>query len=168
MTNTTGWHVVYVKSRHEKKVHDQLQEIEIDSFLPMVTTMKQWSDRKKKISKPLFPSYVFVNIKSSMDFHKTLSVDGASAYISFGREYAKVPEKEINQIKYLVGAKELTDIETNAPHAKVGEIKKIAYGSLSGLECEVLKINNTNKVIVRIASLQQNITATLPMSYISN
>lgn len=168
MTNSNGWHVVYVRSRHEKKVHHALQEIAIDSFLPMTTTIRKWSDRTKKILKPLFPSYVFVNIKSSMDFHKTLSVEGACAYISFGNEYAKVKEKEINQIKYLVGSKDITDIEQTNTLPQVGTIKKISYGPLNGMECEVIKVNNANKIVVRIQSLQQNITATLPPNFITN
>ena len=32
--------------------------------------------------------------------YRALSVNGACAYISFGREYARVTEKEINQIKF--------------------------------------------------------------------
>ena len=46
-----------------------------------------------------------------------------------------------------------------------GDIKKIAHGPLSGLECEVLKVGNVNKVIVQIDSLQQNITASIPSYY---
>ena len=160
-----GWHLLYVKSRWEKKVHESLQEISLDSFLPQVKRIRQWNDRKKTILKPLFPSYVFVNINSSLEFQKALSVNGVCAYIRFGKEYARVTEKEITQIKLLVGDKDITDIEMNTQLPKVGEIKKITYGPLSGLECEVLKVGNVNKIIVQIDSLQQNITASIPLHY---
>jgi transcription antitermination factor NusG len=160
-----GWHVLYVNSRSEKKVHKSLQEVSLESFLPLVETIRQWKDRKKTILNPLFPSYVFVNINSSLEFHKALSVNGACAYIRFGNEYARVTEKEINQIKLLIGDKSISDIEMNTQLSKVGEIKKIAYGPLSGLECEILKVGKVNKVIVQIDSLNLNITATLPLHY---
>lgn len=165
MTFNIGWHVLYVKSRWEKKVYASLQEISLESFLPQVKTVQQWSDRKKTIIKPLFPSYVFVNINSSLEFHKALSVNGACAYIRFGKEYARVTEKEVNQIKLLVGAKDVTDVVMDTQLPKVGEIKKIVYGPLSGLECEVLKVGNVNKIIVYIHSLGQNITASIPSYY---
>jgi len=165
MNFNIGWHVLYVKSRWEKKVHASLQEISLESFLPQVKTIKQWSDRKKTVLKPLFPSYVFVNINSSLEFHKALSVNGACAYIRFGKEYARVTEKEITQIQLLVGDKDITDVVMDAQLPKVGETKRIAYGPLSGLECEVLKVGNVNKIIVQIDSLQQNITASIPSYY---
>lgn len=160
-----GWHVLYVKSRWEKKVYESLKEISLEVFLPQVKVIRQWSDRKKTILKPLFPSYVFVCINSSLEFHKSLSVNGACAYISFGNEYARVTEKEITQIKLLIGDKDITDIKMNIELPKVGEVKKIIYGPLSGLECEVLKIGNVNKTIVRIDSLKQNIVATIPLHF---
>ena len=165
MIFNTGWHVLYVKSRYEKKVYKFLKEESLEPFLPLVKTIRQWSDRKKEILKPLFPSYVFVNINSPLEFSKALSVQGACAYIRFGKEYAKATDAEINKIKLLVGAKDILDIETNIQLPKTGDIKKISYGPLSGLECEVLKANNANKIIVRIDSLHQNITATIPSYY---
>lgn len=162
MNFTTGWYVLYVKSRSEKKVHESLKEISLESFLPQVKAIRQWSDRKKTILKPLFPSYVFVNINSSLKFHESLSINGACAYIRFGREYVRVTEEEINHIKLLVGGKNITNIEANSKLPKVGETKKITYGPLSGLDCQIIKVDNHNRIIVRIDSLQLNIVATIP------
>ncbi|MGY0408867.1 MAG: transcription termination/antitermination NusG family protein [Polaribacter sp.] len=95
MNFNIGWHVIYVKYRWEKKVHESLQEISLESFLPQIKTIKQWSDRKKTVLKPLFPSYVFVNINTSLEFHKALSVNGACTYIRFGKEYAREQRKKL-------------------------------------------------------------------------
>ncbi|WP_268225687.1 UpxY family transcription antiterminator [Sinomicrobium oceani] len=164
-----GWHVLYVKSRHEKKVHHLLLKASVESFLPLVKIKRQWSDRKKNILKPLFPSYVFVNVHSSMDFYKALEVNGVCTFLRFGQEYAKVPGKEVDKIKILLGLKDVTSIQASVRVPKVGDIKKVTYGSLSGLECEVLRIDHNNKVMVRIGidALQQNITAFVPAYYLS-
>ena len=160
---TIGWYVLYVRSRWERKVYESLQEISLESFLPQIKTVRQWSDRKKTIKKPLFPSYVFVNIHSSLEFHKALSVNGACSYIRFGKEYACVTEKEINKIKLLVNDKHLTNIETTTKFPKVGETKRIDYGPLSGLDCKIIKVENFHKILVRIESIKQDIVATLPL-----
>ena len=162
-----GWHVIYVKSRFEKKVHQSLLDMSIDSYLPLVKTMRKWSDRKKIIYKPLFPSYVFAYIKSSLDFHRALSIDGASAYIRFGNEYAKVPDHEIDKIKLLSGDEDVASLEIETQTFREGDRMTINYGSLSGLECVVLKGDNSNKIIVGIDSLKQNIVVTLSSNYLS-
>ncbi|WP_109299567.1 UpxY family transcription antiterminator [Aquimarina sp. AU474] len=160
------WYVLYVRSRHEKKVHDLLVENEIEVFVPMIKTIKQWSDRKKKVEEPLFKSYVFVKIKSAKDLHQSLSIDGASAFIRFGHEYAIVKESEIKAIKFIVKDEDLSDLELHNKPYKIGEICKIFYGPLRGLECEILKVNNQSKILVRIDSMMQSIVATMPTCYL--
>ena len=54
------WYAIYTKPRNEKKVAENLAAIGIESYCPIVTTLKQWSDRKKMVETPLIPSYVFV------------------------------------------------------------------------------------------------------------
>ena len=54
------WYAVYTNPRAEKQVHKRLIEAGIESFLPLQKTLRQWSDRKKVVEKPLISSYVFV------------------------------------------------------------------------------------------------------------
>ena len=54
------WYAVYVKSRFEKKSASLLERDGVTVYLPLITTVKQWSDRRKKVDEPLFKSYLFV------------------------------------------------------------------------------------------------------------
>ncbi|WP_036384125.1 UpxY family transcription antiterminator [Muricauda sp. MAR_2010_75] len=167
--NNTGWHVIYVRSKHEKSVDRSLQEQGLESFLPLTKTVRLWADRVKKIQAPLFPSYVFVNIKSKKEFYQAIQVKGACCYLSFGTEYAKVSDKEIQQIKCVLGIKDLSEIRTETiPKFLVGQMRQITSGPLKGLECEIVEIKNTQKVIVKISSLHQMISATLPLHFITH
>ncbi|CAD5252793.1 MULTISPECIES: transcription termination/antitermination protein NusG [unclassified Imperialibacter] len=60
MPATSHWYVLYTRSRAEKKVAESLKKHGFRSYCPTVTTLKQWSDRKKKVQEPLFRSYVFI------------------------------------------------------------------------------------------------------------
>ncbi|WP_103071989.1 UpxY family transcription antiterminator [Aquimarina sediminis] len=165
-TLKTGWHVLYVRSRHEKKVHSLLEENQLESFLPMIRTISQWTDRQKIILKPLFPSYVFVKINSIKDFNKALTINGVCSYVRCGGEYAKLKDEEINNIRLVVDVEDITDLEMNTQNYEAGEVKKIFCGPLIGLECEILKYKNRHKILVRIDSIPQNITATIPSHYL--
>jgi len=56
------WYVVYTTPRGEKKANHRLEEKGIETYLPLRKTIRQWSDRKKKIEVPLFTSYLFVYV----------------------------------------------------------------------------------------------------------
>jgi transcription antitermination factor NusG len=161
------WHVLYVKSRHERKVDELLKEVGLESFLPLVKTERVWSDRKKIIELPLFPSYVFVKIESGNDFHTIFNIEGACTFVKCGRAYATIRDSEIQKIKFLLTTEGVIDVERTTERLEEGEIALIQYGAFTGLECEILNINNYNKVVVRMDSINQNITATLPSHYLS-
>ncbi|MEY4660481.1 MAG: hypothetical protein RLZZ42_433, partial [Bacteroidota bacterium] len=59
------WFAVYTRSRCEKKVAQMLTKRGIVNYCPLNKKLRQWSDRKKYIFEPLFPSYVFVYIEES-------------------------------------------------------------------------------------------------------
>ena len=50
----------------------------------------------------------------------------------------------------------------------VGEILKIQCGPLNGRECEIIKVKNVNRILVRVDSINIYITAVLPSSYLAN
>ena len=164
---STGWHVLYVKSQHEKRIDVRLKELNLDSFLPLVTTMRQWSDRKKKIQKPLFPSYIFLYVNSKKDFYKALDIEGVFKYLSYGECYATVKAHEITRIKQLLRLEGFSDMGVTNNIPKVGEKMMINFGPLNGLQCQVVRANNRNKVFVKIESIRQIITAHVPNSYLS-
>ncbi|WP_106793804.1 UpxY family transcription antiterminator [Aquimarina sp. Aq78] len=161
------WYVLYVKARHERKIEILLKENQIETFLPLVKTVRKWSDRKKEIEMPLFPSYIFVKINLKKDAHKVLSVRLYCFFIRFGEEFAKVQEYEIDSIKLLIKMNVPMKVENYTPLLKVGKHGRINGGVLKGLNCEIIKADNENKIVVRIDSIKQNIVATVPLSSIS-
>jgi len=160
-----GWYVAYVKSRHEKKVDKLLQDACIESYLPLIKTEKKWSDRKKVVFEPLFSSYVFVNIKERAEFSKALMMDGICDFIRFGKEFAQVKDEEIEDIKMLLGGG-YKDIEAKRSLPRVGELRTIRFGLLSGRKCQIMKVNNVSKILVRVDSIHMAIMATLPAGYL--
>lgn len=54
------WYAIHTCSRHEKFVVSQLKQQGITTFLPLVSEMHCWSDRRKLVQCPMFSRYVFV------------------------------------------------------------------------------------------------------------
>jgi transcription antitermination factor NusG len=133
------WYVLYTKPRQEKKVTDSLNAIGIEAYCPLVTTIKQWSDRKKKIQVPLITSYVFVHIE---EHHReaVFKVSGIVRYLFWLGKPAVVRAIEIEALK-----QSLEDIVTSFEVSALQKdtIYKIPEGPFQGFEGIVKNVNAT-------------------------
>ena len=156
------WFAIYVKSRSEKKVHKLLDDIDVESFLPLITRVKQWSDRKKKVEEPLFRSYLFVNISLS-DYYKVLQVPGVVKFVNFENQPVPVPESQIIAIKHYINDTDLHD-DINYDDFKEGELVRIKSGQMRDLIGRFIKIKGRHRVIIDIESVGQSLPINISRS----
>jgi transcription antitermination factor NusG len=160
-----GWYVMYTKTRHEKRVVDQLEELQIQSFLPVVKTLRVWSDRKKYIDMPLFPSYVFVNLQDDKSYYDSLEITGILHYVRSGKTIARVRDSIIHNIKLII-SQEDGNIEVSSEYLSPGKTVYIKEGPFTGFCCEVIEHKGKQKILVRIELLQRSILLDLPVEYL--
>ena len=143
------WLVIYTKPRNEKKVTERLTEKGIEVYCPLVTTVRQWSDRKKKVKVPMINSYVFVKVgKKGRD--EILKVPGVVRYIYWLGKPAVVKEREIEAIKDILDNS--ADIQVSEESFRKGQLLKIGDGPFKGLEGEIIDLDR-NIVFVYIRQL---------------
>ena len=92
------WYVLYTKPNNEKKTAYRLQQIGLTVYCPEIEVIKQWSDRKKKIQKPLLPSYIFVQLEESKR-DQVFQVAGVVRYLYWLGKPAVVRDEEIEALK---------------------------------------------------------------------
>jgi len=157
------WHALYVRSRSEKKVLSQLEDQGYTAYLPLVTQMKQWSDRKKKVEEPLFKSYVFV-FSSDKEYIPILNVYGVIKFVSFEKQAVIVPENQILAIKKFVSEYERGEEfkMLNSEDLKVGQKVRIINGPMKGLTGRLETIRNKRHLIVYIDVVGQSIPVHIP------
>ena len=157
------WHALYVRSRTEKKVLSQLEENGFQAYLPLVTQVKKWSDRKKKVEEPLFKSYVFV-YSNEKEYIPILNVYGVVRFVSFERKAVVVPENQILAIKKFVSDYEKGEEYKlmNNMDLKEGQMVRIISGPCKGLIGRLETICNKRHLIVFIEAVGQYIPVHLP------
>jgi transcription antitermination factor NusG len=168
MVEVGNWYVLYVRSCQEKRANSALSYSGIESYLPLVEEIRQWSDRKKKVIKPLLPSYLFVKINSKRDIHFSKSADGVVDFVKFGSEYAKINVNEIDKIKSFLSCSDIEKKDSTYEMPVKGQKMRIVLGPLKGLECQVDKSNSHTKVFVTINALRMNLTAHVPVNYLTS
>ena len=157
------WHALYVRSRSEKKVLSQLVEMGVEAYLPLITVVRKWSDRRMKVQEPLFKSYVFVR-SNNKQYIPILNVYGVVRFVCFEREAVVVPENQIVAIKKFV-----SDYENgeefkmqNDEELKVGQKVRIINGPMKGLTGRLDTIRNKRHLIVYIDVVGQYIPVHIP------
>ena len=148
------WFAIYVKSRNEKKVFKSLNDIGIESFLPLITNIKQWSDRRKKVEEPLFNSYLFVNIPLS-DYYKVLNVNGVVKFICFEKKPVEVPENQIEAIKKYICDTDLHEVDYETINFKEGELVRIKSGQMKDLTGRFVEIKGKHRIMIEIEVVGQ-------------
>lgn len=134
-----SWYVLYTKPRTELKVAQRLQEIDLEVFCPSITEVRQWSDRKKKVTSPLFKSYVFVNLKEQ-DRHLVFDVPGVVRYLFWLGKPAVVRDEEIETIRNWIEDDEVEDLEID--HLSPGDKLTINNGTFKEQPAIIKEIGN--------------------------
>jgi transcription antitermination factor NusG len=157
------WYAVYCRSRFEKKAFEFLTELGIETFLPLVKTLKQWSDRRKWVEVPLFRSYIFVHIIPK-EYLKVLNTDGIVRFITFEGKAVPIPPKQITAIRHFLN----TEVDQNLlpDDLTVGNVVEIQRGSLMGLKGNLVDIQGKKKVKIEIEAIGKSIFITIPKSYL--
>ena len=80
-----SWYGLQTRPRHEKIVAQRLEERGVTTFLPVVTEVHRWSDRKKTVEMPLFSCYVFAKFTPNRaERLRMLRVDGVFGLVGAG------------------------------------------------------------------------------------
>lgn len=140
-----NWYVLYTKPKWEKKVAERLAQIGVECYCPLITQIKQWSDRKKKVEVPLFNSYVFVQL-SEIDRNSVFNIPGVVRYLFWLGKPAVVRDEEINIIKSSLKATNVSDISVTS--IQVGDKIKLESGAFTNQDAIVQEVSRTHYILV--------------------
>lgn len=143
------WYVLYTKPKAEIKVADALEKMNVEVYCPTVSEIRQWTDRKKKVTIPLFRSYVFVRLREK-DRHKVFEVSGVVRYLYWLGKPALVRDAEIETIQKWLNGDELEEVKVC--HLAPGDRVNIKSGVFKDEEAIVKEVG-TKRIKLILLSL---------------
>ncbi|MGH9502210.1 MAG: UpxY family transcription antiterminator [Terriglobales bacterium] len=151
------WFAVQTRARSEKAIAERLQEQGLTTFLPLVTEVRRWSDRKKKVELPLFSCYVFVkmmagNYDERMRVHRTSGVFGI---VSMRGEATPIPDEQIDALRAVIAGQIPW---SEHPFLKVGQKVRIRGGALNGVEGVLLSRDGDRSLIISVDAIQRSLS----------
>ncbi len=156
--NEHKWYALYTKSRAEKKVADLFKRDQVEFYLPLKKTLRQWSDRKKWVEEPLIHSYIFVRI-SEKEYYTILNTPGVVKYVTFEGKAAPIAEWQIEALQKVVA--NIDDYDLSTENYIKGHKVKITNGPMAGIIGEIIEVRGNKKLIIRIEPIGYSILLNL-------
>jgi len=148
------WFALQTRYRFEKKVAAQLASKGMEVFLPLRKENREWSDRQKLVTVPLFPGYAFVRSARTVALRlQVVQTTGVMGFVSFAGTAAIVPQKQIEDLRLLLAQAVPFSLY---PFLRAGQRVRIRGGCLHGVE-GLLTQRDKDKLVISIESIQRSL-----------
>ena len=158
-TEAPPWYAAYTLPRHERAVAQQLGLRQVETYLPLYFSARQWAERRVLVQLPLFPGYVFVRV-SLRERIRVLEHPSVLRLVTFGGRPAPLLDGEIQRLR---AALELGKAEP-FPFLTPGRRVRVKSGPLAGLEGRILRRKGRMRLVVTIDAIQRSIIFDLDAS----
>lgn len=155
-----SWWALYTRHQHEKTVAETLTSKGFEVFLPLYDSVRRWKDRKKLLSLPLFPGYVFVRGGLERKLH-VVTTPGVHMILYHGEQVATISETEIDAIRRVLDAR--FRVEPH-PFLKCGERVRVKRGALDGVEGILIRKKNWSRLVLSVEMLAQSVAIEIDSS----
>ena len=153
------WYAIHTRSQHEKSVSAQLQDQGITTFLPLVTELHRWSDRRKFVQLPMFSCYTFLYMPLVPElWARVVRIGGVLGFVGVRGQGVPIPEKQIESIRTLQG---INAPYTLCPFLKVGQQVRVRGGVLDGIEGILVSRNGNRTLVISVEPIQRSLAVQL-------
>jgi transcription antitermination factor NusG len=146
------WFAVFTLPQNERSVVKHLDARLFESYLPTCETMSVWKNRQRiKISRPLFPAYVFARMHPS-ERSSVLGLPGVLRIVGNSKGPIPIPTSEIDFLR--------SDFcrQRVEPHRDlvVGEKVRIKSGSMQGVEGTLVRKKAGLRFVLSLELINQH------------
>jgi len=159
-----SWYAVYTMPRAEKKVFSRLELVGYNVYLPLTSSIRVWSDRKKKVTVPLISSYVFVKCKENV-LRDVFKIPGVCGVLKYLNKPAIIKDSEIDLLKFLMSDAEKVTVLEDFQYIS-GEEVIILKGPFKGLKAQFIDLQSKYRILVNVEGLGVSLEINLPISFI--
>ena len=150
-----SWYGLQTRPRHEKMVARRLEERGVTTFLPLVSEVHHWSDRKKSVQMPLFGCYVFAKfVPNRSERLRVLRVDGVFGLVGSKGEGTPIPDEQIAAVRNLL-QEQLP--WSSHPFLKIGQRVRLRSGALDGVEGILISRNGDRTLVISVDAIQRSL-----------
>jgi transcription antitermination factor NusG len=152
-----SWYAIHSRSNFEKRIGMELEGKGIEHYLPAYNEIHQWKDRKRVVSVPLFPGYVFARFVDEPGLRRSvLTTSGIVRILGNSAGIEPVPDSQIEAVRNMLNSRVPCFAH---PLLREGTPVRVTRGPLEGVEGLLARIKNQTRLVISIPLLNQSVAA---------
>ncbi|KPK65284.1 MAG: hypothetical protein AMK73_03450 [Planctomycetes bacterium SM23_32] len=121
--------------------------------MPVQEVLSQWKDRRKWVTKPLFPGYLFVCSEPER-LGRVSSVRGVVHVVGNGQGPIRVPDDQVEAVRRMVEKRVPLD---PWPYMREGRRVRVREGPLIGMEGFIVRRKKKCRLVVSVDLLGRSV-----------
>jgi transcriptional antiterminator RfaH len=132
-SNKTFWYVIHTKPGDESRVRINLQNQEIEAYLPFLETYQYCNGRMIPKTKPLFPNYLFARLDLELHYYRVKWTRGVNRILGSGNGPVPISARVIETIKKRSGKDNLVKLDDELNEGDIVQVNSGPFKSLRGV-----------------------------------
>lgn len=134
--------------------------------MPLIEIEREWSDRKKQVEFPLFPSYVFVRFHL-LDLPMVVRTAGLIEVVRVNGYPTPIREREMESVRALVEGAQRVGVQPEPHHHLVKGVEvEVLMGPFQGLQGVLTEVRGKTRIVVRLEAIRQAVSVEMEHHFV--
>jgi transcription antitermination factor NusG len=147
------WFALRIREKLRSTTEQYLVAGEHEFFSPVTTELRQWSDRRKKVSVPVFGGYLFCRFEREQQL-AVLRTPGVIDIVRCGARPAEVDAQELAAIRTALVTIEKAD---PLPHLVCGQRVQVVQGPMAGVEGVLAMVRSELRLVLAVTMMNRSV-----------
>lgn len=157
------WFAVYTAFKKEKYAEKLLNRKGIQTYLPIQTSVKQYTRKVKTVHKPLISCYIFVKITAA-EYVQVLETEYIFKFVKFSKNLLSIPQVEIDLLQNILGEK--IPVSAEQVDLRSGDDIEITSGNLIGLRGKLIELKGKEQVVIELKNIGYSLVMEMERTFI--
>lgn len=158
------WFAVYTNYKREKMVAAYLKSKNVDHYLPLLSVVRQYTRKIKKLDIPLINCYIFVKIVKS-EYVKVLETEYVLSFVKFSKNLISIPNEEIEMMQKVLG--EHLQVSAEQGSFNQGDDVEIIAGKLTGLKGKLISRQGKQSFLIALSNIGYSLNIEVDQNLLS-
>jgi transcription antitermination factor NusG len=159
---SSAWFALIIHQYKREQCEQMLAGMGYEYFSPCFQTVKNWSDRRKRVDVPLFPGYIFCRFDTNRRL-PILQIPGVLGIVSSGKQFLEVDASELESIRTAMASR--LPVEPY-PFMEPGQKVKVIHGPLCGLKGTLVRAKAESRLLLSVAILNRCVSVEVQASHL--
>jgi transcription antitermination factor NusG len=154
MAGAAAWFALVIHQYKRERCEEMLSRLGYEYFSPCVEVVRNWSDRRKCLTVPLFPGYIFCRFNPEKRI-ALMRIPGVLGVVGSTRQLHEIGDDEIEAIRLAIRSSLRLE---PCPFVMPGQRVRVTEGPLRGVEGVLVRNKSRARLLLSVGILNRSVS----------